>query len=519
METRHGETTTLPTPTSSRQSLESQASSHTSNYLSDIEAEAWLKHRLTEEENKKSRTALWTPNSNGVRKPKQVEKAAPRPPVSRQLQGSADNREADNVLETWASGFGKSPQQKSADKARSLGNANLKECWESLSQYLAKCPQNQRAVKEEQEYKLLKGKADQGVTLTSAERNRLKQITKNNERRLFTMSLNKELFNSSEGPVESCDPPNGAPKRATKSATEQAPQEVVSPQIPTPPNAQDEDVVSESTEESDVDMADTDDTEDEESDIEQPQCYWEYSVYRTDTGDVEGCTEPVFMSTYLNKARAEARVREEITNIHKNLADCTRLEVRTVFEDGGFQGQTLEFTSGQIVDLRIVKELIEDQPMVKKTRRSRKKLEFLPIKVYVIFESISEADVQEDESELLGRSSPSPSCEETVDAMKPGIRTITQPIWKECFVVKEHANRQAGRRMMAHQTAHLPDEQKFDVAITGGLDTDSRHHLRELEDGDRLYNRTMALPQVGADGKKREVTVRVMELLLRGPRN
>ena len=73
--------------------------------------------------------------------------------------------------------------------------------------------------------------------------------------------------------------------------------------------------------------------------------------------------------------------------------------------------------------------------------------------------------------------------------------------------------------MLEHLTAHLPDDQKFDLAITGGLDTDARHHLRELETGDRLYNRTMALPQAGRDKKKKDVTVSVMELLLQGPRN
>src|SRR5699024_4552625 len=78
-------------------------------------------------------------------------------------------------------------------KARSRANANLKECAETLSQCLAEDPQNKRALKEKLEYQWIKGKADRGETLAPIECRRLKQITKNNHRRLYASSVSKKL--------------------------------------------------------------------------------------------------------------------------------------------------------------------------------------------------------------------------------------------------------------------------------------------------------------------------------------
>ena len=92
-------------------------------------------------------------------------------------------------------------------------------------------------------------------------------------------------------------------------------------------------------------------------------------------------------------------------------------------------------------------------------------------------------------------------------------------VWREGFIIRKHANFQASLRMIHYLTFAVPKKHKFDLEYTGPIDTEEKHYLHELEMGERLYNKTKVLPGVGPDGKTKQVTIKVVELPVMGPKN
>jgi hypothetical protein len=116
---------------------------------------------------------------------------------------------------------------------------------------------------------------------------------------------------------------------------------------------------------------------------------------------VNGSGGHELLSTYFSKTRAEARAREEIQTRYVSgcrLEDRTAVDIKIRLEDNAFTGQSLEFSSGRKIEVVIEKELIEGQALIDRQRKiGRQKLEYLPQKVYIITEKVTELDIQQEE--------------------------------------------------------------------------------------------------------------------------
>ncbi|EFQ99418.1 hypothetical protein MGYG_02429 [Nannizzia gypsea CBS 118893] len=267
-------------------------------------------------------------------------------------------------------------------------------------------------------------------------------------------------------------------------------------------NREDESNDSDNTEE-EVDDDDSDEEEEEEDseDAQEddiPEPVWAYHVYRTEIDPADPNPRPVYISSHLNRLRAEDKMRDQIASCYSNLKERMRMEFRATFEEG-FTEQTVEFGSGRTVTVRVERE-IHEEPV---KRKKRVKLERIPTKIYTIIEQVRTTPVGDNTSKL-------PIRVET-EGMK-----YTE--MSECFIRRNDANAQANRLMLAHLTCHLDEAKRFDLGVTGDIDTQARLYLHELDAGERLYDKKHVLPAV-EDGVKKEVFIRVVEHLVRGPRN
>jgi hypothetical protein len=175
------------------------------------------------------------------------------------------------------------------------------------------------------------------------------------------------------------------------------------------------------------------------------------------------------------------------------------MELRCIFEHNELQRQSLEFASGRFTEVYIQKELVQGEP----GREARIKLSGLPSKLYTVAEQVADMGQESGDNNLSDRKNQSSN---------------SISVWHESYVLRKHANEQASRRLLGHLTAHLEGDQKFDPLLTGRIDTDARQYLHELEVGERLFQKTEYLP-ANNDGRRKRVTVWVVEQLVRGPRN
>ncbi|WEW57097.1 hypothetical protein PRK78_002557 [Emydomyces testavorans] len=389
--------------------------------------------------------------------------------------------------------FKSSSSHRTAPKDRSYitGLRPVKKAGEYLTRFLARYPDHKLANKEFEEYERCRNKLNENLSLSYAEKKRMNDISRNVERREYAIEKaaaeirgemqhiealatnakrNGPSLSSKEHVVENCARAKTAIEKGT--------------------TAESVGEYQKATSESSSDMEE----ESEDSEETEQQPVWRYHVYMEDTATTE--VEPVLLSTYLSKSRAEARVSREIANafVSGTLEDLTGVEMRCRFKDGDVCGQTLEFASGRAVQVQIERELIEEESLPKKVR---KKLEYLPSKIFIVSE----------EFVPLEPSSPN-------DSYAPLPRHTHG---KEGFILRRHANEQANRLMMAHLTNHLPEDKKFDFSITGNMDTEARLYLHELEQGERLYDNTKVV--IDEHGRTVRVSIRVMEILVRGPRN
>ena len=448
-----------------------------------------------------------------------------------------------------------------------------------MSKNLEKNPQDKKALKEQEECQKYKAKFDHGIVLIGPERERLRGITHNVGRRMLKLENNPVVIKQEnpapqnkdqEGKHDGSEMQEVPIKQESPSQAVDTPQPIKTPakpapihrssnidkeklhqsaplSLPPPPPKSEPEIHFESDNEqmaiddessSGSDVSDTE----SESNVESPPCYYQYYVFRREVGTPGACTDK-YLSSFLSRKKAENLVREEIMDANSDTWDRSRIEVKTVMEDGGLQSQTLSFASGREIHVWIEREVIERPPKELQKAFRREKLNTLPKTFFIIMEEI--VDVKEElprldrlrvhsvrssqttsDSDSDGGVNSSPPTEYSGDdtsGMKgndaPGFANTPLQVWREGFIVRKHANLQASLRMIHYLTFSIPKEDKFNLELTGAIDTDERHLLHELEVGERLYNRTRVLPGVGPDGKVKQVTVKVVELPVRGPRN
>lgn len=561
----------MPTPSSTSTSFQSNISSQTSgsaskSNINDDSAEAWLQLRLREAEKKKRRTTFIpslrtspTPFSSRVAKPPHRGNFALSRPLFQTFNETTGGHRPNRMLQASSTGFGYFPPKKQVDKALELSTKWLEDAERALTNVLSKDPENKPCLKEQQEYQKYKDKFNRGAVLSGFERNRLREIVKNIGRRAHRLELdlmqaeqesltpqNRGILdrrgNGQRPPVdEAASPPSNAAKPSIqqhiKPATTQnlshiakhPPQKSVPLSLPPPPQPtveQKPSVADPNEDKIEIDDGGSSDSEvsesEEESDVESLSSFWHYHVFRREIGKLDGQTDPVYLSSFYSKDRAEEVVREEIKAANGSIWDRTRMEVKTIFEDAGMHSQVLTFASGREVHVWIEREFIEDPPRTKRKAFSRSKLNMLPDKFFVITEEVVDAAVEEGSAPsaipnmaIYENHEDRENCEKRTHV----VSNLPLQVWREGFMIRKHANAEASQRMLHHLTSIFPDENKFDLTFTGSIDTDARQYLHELDVGERLYDKTMISPGFGADGKVKQVTVKVIEIAIKGPKN
>ncbi|PGH01404.1 hypothetical protein AJ80_09004 [Polytolypa hystricis UAMH7299] len=245
----------------------------------------------------------------------------------------------------------------------------------------------------------------------------------------------------------------------------------------------------------DDDSDDSSDSSDEEA-VEGENQFWKYKVFRQETDSLGHTGDPVLLRVHFKRERAESHVLKEILNARYNLPECSRLEVRAIFEDNSLVGQVLEFNYGRKVYVFIEKLLM------KYDEKPWGKLSVLPTRVYSIVESMIYYK---------------PSAEDKTTKEDPPITHYTSTASDETFVIRQQANEEANRRLLAHRTSHL-GKQLWDRYVPKDMHMMARKYLLDLEEAEGLFDWTTRLAP-DSEGRTRRVTVRVKEQLVKGPRN
>ncbi|KAI1970921.1 hypothetical protein LOZ53_000359 [Ophidiomyces ophidiicola] len=388
----------------------------------------------------------------------------------------------------------------------------------ALTRFLANYPDHARTKEELKEYRACRAKLNDGILLSAPERGRLGQIARNIERREYAISKNimpitRKKFSSQIPPAEhnarntveevALSNPNSKESSSFNMAVEECkcPTARERERMAVPQSCDQTDEVSEvELEEEEEEDAEYFEEDCDGSDTgSQDALFWHYHVYIFDSSSSAGTT---FISTFISKNRAEDCLRSEIAKIYTSckLEDRSGLEMKCNFGDGGIREQSLEFSSGRFVQVRIERELVKEAIVPKQRRR---KLQYLPNKIYIVTEHISVVDPENMEGK---------NQEIEYYAQFP-----RQTHGKEGFILLKHANEQANREMMTYLTNHLTKAQKFDPSFTGTMDTEAKLYLHELEEGERSYDRKSIVTD--KNGYRLQVRIRVMEILVRGPRN
>ncbi|KAK2758335.1 hypothetical protein FQN54_004183 [Arachnomyces sp. PD_36] len=440
---------------------------------------------------------------------------------------------------------------------------------EALARYLEKDPGNDRTRQEEKEYERIKERVDRGDVLNATERERLGGIKRNVERREYNLeqrggqpkaptasSSRKERPKGGakhpQGPITALGRAemrelkeieenkkiealersiqsfrNPAEARETLRQFDYPPTKERSLELRDPRRDEKEDSSREdpnvtlrktvagkgllkdtvtvrekeaSPEPLTPDLSSPSDEEEDESDIE-PEPLWQYDVYKRETDPLNDDAEPVYIGTYFDPRRAEEVVAKEIiaAQAKASLEESSGFEVRCRFEENQMREQILTFSgSGRCFEVWIEKEVVFDVDSVQRP----KKLASLPMRHYIVMEEITELGGDADD-DLFGEES--------------GPLATKRVVHKESYVLREDANEQASRLFIARQTAHLDENDKFDIEITGHIDTEGRRYLYELDYGERLFDKSEVL--TGAGGNKCRVRIWVQGQLMRGPRN
>ncbi|EZF34729.1 hypothetical protein H101_01737 [Trichophyton interdigitale H6] len=467
--------------------------------MSDDEAESWLQIRLAEEAAKKKRTIF-----------------APLPPPSSQQRPYPPSptpiRPSDAA---WRSQSLRRKQNLWTPQSFLPVDRKHAACLERLDAIEAAFKRleqiglmNERSSIEKMEFENLKAKFDAKIPLTSIEKGRLRGIQQNIERREYSWSVNKmaleknvvqkrddlavntsaeanvsEMSTSPRDPDEP-KPPSSRRKRSTSHAAKQ--HEPI----------QEDDQPGMEVETTDDEEDDEDPEEAQEDDAPEP--VWAYHIFRTEIGPENPGPTPVYISSHLSRLRAESKMRDQISACYSNLKERTRMEFRATFEED-FTEQAVEFASGRTVIVRVERE-IHEEPV---KRKKRIKLQRIPTKIYTIIEQIRATPVGDTTSE---------------HPTQAGVQSTKYTEMSECFILRKDANAQASRLMLAHLTSHLDETERFNLDVTGDIDMQARLYLHELDEGERLYDEKHVLPEV-EDGMRKEVSIRVLEHLVRGPRN
>ncbi|DAA75482.1 TPA_exp: Uncharacterized protein A8136_1556 [Trichophyton benhamiae CBS 112371] len=467
--------------------------------MSDDEAESWLQLRLTEEDAKKKRTIFAPlPPASSQQRPH-----PPSPTPIRPTDAAWRSQSLRRKPNIWMS-----PSFLPVDRKHAACLERLDAIEAAFKRLEQIGLMNERSSIEKMEFENFKAKFDAKIPLTSTERRRLLDIQRNIERREYSWSVNKmaleknivkkrgysavntsaeanvsETSTSSRNPDEP-NPSSSRRKRPTSHAAEQA--ELI----------QEDDKSGMEVETTD-DEEDDDDTEEAQED-DAPEPVWAYHVFRTEIDPANPDPTPVYISSHLSRLRAESKMRDQISASYGNLKERTRMEFRVTFEED-FTEQTIEFASGRMVIVRVERE-IHEEPV---KRKKRIKLERIPTKIYTIVEQIQTTPVGDTTSEHPAQAE---------------VQSTKYTEMSECFILRKDANAQANRLMLAHLTSHLDEAERFNLDVTGDIDMQARLYLHELDEGERLYDKKHVLPEVQS-GMRKEVSIRVLEHLVRGPRN
>ncbi|EGD87424.1 hypothetical protein H112_05968 [Trichophyton rubrum D6] len=467
--------------------------------MSDDEAESWLQLRLAEEAAKKKRTIfapLPPPSSQQPPHP-------PSPTPIRPTDAAWRSQSLRRKPVVWAPQSFLPVDRKHAAYLERLDA--IEAAFKRLEQIGL---MNERSSIEKMEFENVKAKFDAKIPLTSIEKRRLQDIQRNIERREYSWSVNKMALernvvkkrdnsaintsaeaNVSEASISPRNPdePKASSSRRKRPTSHAAKQ---------PEPIQEDDQPGMEVETTDGEEDDEDPDEAQEDDAPEP--VWIYHVFRTEIDAANPNPTPVYISSHLSRLRAESKMRDQISTSYGNLKERTRMEFRVTFEED-FTEQVVEFASGRTVIVRVERE-IHEEPV---KRKKRIKLQLIPTKIYTIIEQISATPVGDTTSE------------HTAPAGAQSTKYTEMP---ECFILRKDANAQANRLMLAHLTGHLDEAERFNLDVTGDIDMQARLYLHELDEGERLYDKKHVLPEV-EDGMRKEVSIRVLEHLVRGPRN
>ncbi|KAK2839159.1 hypothetical protein FQN49_006415 [Arthroderma sp. PD_2] len=488
-------------PRTSQSPQSSQTSTNSSQKSRDIEAESWLQLRLAQEEAKKKRTlfAPFPPTAPQPRQPPQPPTRPPHhPPSPTPIRPANISQPVQSFQRPPTSWF--QSRYIPIDRKQMACIERLKSVEEAFKRLEEKGQMTERCQVEKMEFEHCKAKADRDITLSATERKRMGDILRNIERREYNWSVGQLFQQNNDAKKKSEQAASGdvvesQAKRSLTTRPARVDEPKPAPSNTNPPTSHEatHPETAEEDEQPDVEQEVTTDDEVDEDDVHEdaaPEAAWVYNVYRTDIDPTDPDPSPIYISSHMNKLRAEAVMRAQIKSFMGSLKELTRIEFHATFEQN-YTEQALEFASGRATIVRVERELAHEQPVKGKKRT---KLELIPTKLYTVVEQVTTITDNEDTE--------SPKYTEM----------------PECFVLRKDANAQANRLMLAHLIAHLGEGEKFNLDITGNIDTEARLYLHELEAGERLYDKIEIVP-AAEDGMRREVYIRVLEHLVRGPRN
>lgn len=505
--------------------------------LADAESEAWLKQQLSQQEEKKKHTRFvdWPPptrQSGPFPTSVEIPPAKISPVKATPVKSSPNLPGADNIRQfnRWIPSNKRTPHCLAPiDKDYAKGIKQVEATGKALERFSKSGDITPRVQTEIMEYEQCKSKTDRKMTLNATERKRLGDIVRNIERREYAMSVEKLVERQQDtqerpskkgqksGSTKAKDPlvreevestfSFSSPLSLPPAQVQPARDDIPKARAANPQNIKEE--YQSSSSDGDCE------SEEEEGVLKQtnsaPEQLWLYNVYRSDSGYSQAAGVTTFVSSHFSKSKAEDVMRQAIRSCYGSITERTRIEFRAIIEEN-FQEQVVELASGQCTAVRVERELVEEETPRKKRR---KKLHSLPTRLYTVVERVL---VLTSES----HSSPNGSLSDSACSVLSGTTRerndgCSYRQLPECFVLPSDANAAASKLMMSHLTAHLQDEEKFDLDITGGMDMDARQYLHELESGERLYDKEQTLP-MGKDGRTK-VSIQVIEQLVRGPRN
>lgn len=518
--------------------------------IDDIVSEAWLQERLARAETEKKRTIF---------------RSGPPPPVPR------EKRQKQCMSFRWiGAGSFKVPIKVSKEAKQSDLDINrVAEVEEALSRYLEKDPESERTQQEYEEYTRCKKKLDRGETLVTAERDWMRSIKKNDERREYSFQRKRsppQMLAADRAKKQKVEPKitktpmTHAEKADAREVEKDKRIEEVEKALQVFSNPSE---ISIETRFSQVlDCSPTSKTSKNSLEPEIEPCGKEDRDDSTQSDEYATSRNRIVQAPRKTVAR-KGLITDivEQTQYEESPEPTTSDESSSEEEDGGIEVEEpfwqYDVYRGDIADPngycdpiligtyfnRRRAEVVRDEiTNIQASLQESCEFEFSckfelngiqaqaftfpsgrSVKVFIEKSVVPEgAGISKRPKKARLPTKHYLVMEETVE-MNPedelfeigrSIET-KRSINKESYIFWQDANKRASKLFIAHQTAQFEGDERFDIGIIGSIDTDGRRYLHELEAGERLFDKTIDVLPRDKDGKRFRAHIWVQEQLLR----